>query len=74
MLGKWIRARREALSNGMPAWKYVANRALTFVENLVLGQNLGEFHSGFRAYAPRVLELGAVIPSGMGHWFPRRIW
>ena len=56
VLGNRIRARREALSNGMPAWKYVANRALTFVENLVLGQNLGEFHFGFRAYARRVLE------------------
>lgn len=56
VLGNRIRTRREALANGMPAWKYVANRALTLVENMVLGQNLGEFHSGFRAYARRMLE------------------
>ncbi len=56
MLGNRIRTRHEALSNGMPAWKYVANRVLTVIENVVLGQNLGEFHSGFRAYSRRVLE------------------
>jgi glycosyltransferase involved in cell wall biosynthesis len=59
MLGNRIRTRREALTCGMPLWKYVANRALTMLENVVLGQNLGEFHSGFRAYSRRVLE---VIP------------
>lgn len=56
MLGNRIRTRREALVHGMPLWKYAANRALTLVENFVLGQNLGEFHSGFRAYSRRVLE------------------
>jgi hypothetical protein len=40
----------------MPKVKYVANRALTIVENVLSGQNLGEWHSGFRAYARRVLE------------------
>ncbi len=40
----------------MPGWKYVANRLLTVTENVVLGQNLGDFHSGFRVYARRVLE------------------
>lgn len=56
VLGNRIRTRREALANGMPWWKYLANRALTLLENVVLGQNLGEFHSGFRAYSRRVLE------------------
>ena len=56
VLGSRIRSRREALAGGMPPWKYVANRALTAVENLALGQNLGDFHSGFRVYARRVLE------------------
>ncbi len=56
VLGSRIRTRREALASGMPVYKYLANRALTLVENLVLGQNLGECHSGFRAYARRVLE------------------
>ncbi len=56
MLGSRIRTRAEALAGGMPPWKYVANRGLTFLENLALGQNLGEFHSGFRAFSRRVLE------------------
>ena len=56
VLGSRIRSRGEALAGGMPAWKYVANRVLTIVENAVLGQNLGDFHSGFRVYARRVLE------------------
>ena len=57
VLGSRIRTRHEALSCGMPRYKYLANRALTLVENLVLGQNLGEFHSGFRVYARQVLEI-----------------
>ena len=56
MLGNRIRTRREALACGMPIWKYLANRALTIAENFLLGQNLGEYHSGFRAYSRRVLE------------------
>lgn len=56
ILGNRIRTRREALACGMPVYKYLANRLLTLVENVVLGQNLGEFHSGFRAYSRRVLE------------------
>ncbi len=56
MLGNRIRSRREALEGGMPLYKYLSNRALTILENLLLGQNLGEFHSGMRAYARKVLE------------------
>ncbi|MCB9899412.1 MAG: glycosyltransferase family 2 protein [Planctomycetes bacterium] len=56
VLGCRIRNRREALRSGMPTWKYVANRALTITENVVLGQNLGDFHTGMRAYTREVLE------------------
>lgn len=56
VLGSRIRTRREALDGGMPVYKYVANRILTTFENVVLGQNLGDFHSGFRAYRRQVLE------------------
>lgn len=56
VLGSRIRTRQEALSGGMPAWKYLANRLLTITENVALGQNLGDFHSGFRAYRKEVLE------------------
>jgi glycosyltransferase involved in cell wall biosynthesis len=56
VLGSRIRSRREALSGGMPVYKYVSNRFLTAAENLALGQNLGDFHSGFRVYRREVLE------------------
>ena len=56
MLGTRIRTRREALAGGMPIWKYLSNRFLTIVENLLLGQNLSEYHTGYRAYSRRVLD------------------
>jgi len=56
VLGSRIRSRSEALAGGMPLYKYVANRALTVFENFFLGQNLGDFHSGFRVYRREVLE------------------
>jgi glycosyltransferase involved in cell wall biosynthesis len=56
VVGNRIRSRREALDGGMPVYKYVSNRFLTVVENLALGQNLGDFHSGFRVYRREVLE------------------
>ncbi len=45
-----------ALEGGMPLWKYVANRFLTLVENLMLGTKLSEFHTGYRAYSGRLLQ------------------
>ena len=56
MLGSRVRTRRECLDSGMPAYKYLGNRMLTLIENIALGQNMGEFHSGFRAYRREVLE------------------
>lgn len=56
ILGSRIRTRAEALSGGMPRYKYIANRILTTCENIALGQNLGDFHSGFRAYRREMLE------------------
>ena len=56
VLGSRIRTRREGLEGGMPLWKYIANRGLTVFENVLLGQNLGDFHSGLRAYRREVLE------------------
>src|SRR6202035_6163600 len=51
-----VRSRQEALAGGMPRYKYISNRFLTAVENFALGQNLGDFHSGFRVYRREVLE------------------
>ena len=45
-----------ALRGGMPFWKYVANRFLTFAENLLLGAKLSEYHSGYRAFSREILE------------------
>ncbi len=45
-----------ALKGGMPLWKYVANRNLTAVENLLLGYKLAEYHTGYRAFSRRLLE------------------
>ena len=56
VLGNRIRSRREALEGGMPLYKYLANRLLTIAENLATGENLGEWHSGLRAYSREVLE------------------
>jgi glycosyltransferase involved in cell wall biosynthesis len=51
----------QAIRGGMPVYKYVANRFLTFVENLALGVKLSEYHTGFRAYRRQVLE---TVPLG----------
>jgi glycosyltransferase involved in cell wall biosynthesis len=45
-----------ALRGGMPAWKYLANRALTLAENVLLGAKLSEYHTGYRAFARPLLE------------------
>src|SRR5437773_5099317 len=45
-----------ALQGGMPRYKYVSNRFLTAVQNLLLGYKLSEYHTGFRAFSRRVLE------------------
>ena len=55
MLGSRIRTRNEVLSGGMPVWKYYANRFLTMIQNMVLGLNLSEYHTGFRAFDKKVL-------------------
>jgi len=45
-----------ALKGGMPVWKYLANRFLTLVENLLVGAKLSEYHTGYRAFSRRLLE------------------
>jgi len=56
VLGSRVRTRRECLDSGMPLYKYISNRFLTIIENLVTGQNLSEWHTGYRAYSREVLE------------------
>ncbi|MCJ2040006.1 glycosyltransferase family 2 protein [Methylobacterium sp. J-059] len=45
-----------ALVGGMPRYKYVANRVLTLLQNLLMGQKLSEYHSGYRAWSRTVIE------------------
>jgi glycosyltransferase involved in cell wall biosynthesis len=45
-----------ALKGGMPLYKYVSNRALTFIQNILLGKKLSEYHTGYRAFSRRVLK------------------
>lgn len=48
-----------ALKGGMPWWKYISNRVLTFTENILLGAKLSEYHTGYRAFS---LELLKKLP------------
>ena len=45
-----------ALGGGMPLYKYISNRALTFLQNLATGAKLSEYHTGYRAFSRQVLE------------------
>ena len=45
-----------ALKGGMPVYKYIANRILTFFQNIMLNSKLSEFHTGYRAFDRKVLE------------------
>src|SRR6516164_512596 len=54
VLGSRILA-QNSVARGMPRYKYVANRFLTFVENIALGEKLSEYHTGLRAFSSRLL-------------------
>lgn len=56
VLGSRMMLKGKALEGGMPLYKYIANKFLTFCENVVLGLNMSEFHTGYRAYSRRFLE------------------
>jgi glycosyltransferase involved in cell wall biosynthesis len=45
-----------ALKGGMPVYKYISNRFLTAFENILIGQKLSEYHTGYRAFSKKVLE------------------
>ncbi len=56
MFGSRIRTRKEALAGGMPYAKYIINRIVSLMENIILGVNFTEHFSGFRAYSKKVLK------------------
>src|SRR6202167_3260707 len=45
-----------ALKGGMPVYKYISNRALTFFQNLIMGASLSEYHTGYRAFSRELLR------------------
>ena len=47
---------RGAIKGGMPWWRYFFNRILTGIQNILMGEKLSEYHTGYRAYSSRVLE------------------
>ena len=51
----------KALAGGMPRYKYIANRLLTAVENLIIQQKLSEYHTGYRAFSAEVLKSIPLI-------------
>ncbi len=56
VLGSRLKGTASAIQQGMPWWKYVANRFLTGVENRAFGLQLSEYHTGYRAFSREVLE------------------
>src|SRR3954453_10617245 len=55
VLGSRLAEPGAAIAGGMPRWKWLANRFLTGIENRVLGTDLSEMHTGYRAYSRRLL-------------------
>ncbi|OLC16617.1 MAG: glycosyl transferase family 2 [Candidatus Rokubacteria bacterium 13_1_40CM_69_27] len=69
-------SRRKAgspLAQGMPWWKYAANRCLTWLENRAFGLNLSEYHTGYRAFRREVLEVVNFVLNSDGFVFDQEI-
>jgi glycosyltransferase involved in cell wall biosynthesis len=62
-----------ALKGGMPMYKYISNRFLTTSQNLVLGTNLSEFHTGYRAYSRKFLEKVPFLRNSIAFVFDAEI-
>jgi glycosyltransferase involved in cell wall biosynthesis len=58
-----------ALANAMPRWKYLANRALTIIENRIMGTRLTEAHTGYRAYSRQLLLTIPFLRNSMDFSF-----
>ena len=62
-----------ALRGGMPMYKFIANRFLTTMQNLVLGTRLSEFHTGYRAYSRQFLETVPFLRNSISFVFDAEI-
>ncbi|MCD4749044.1 MAG: glycosyltransferase family 2 protein [Thermoanaerobaculales bacterium] len=64
---------RGALEGGMPLYKYIANRFLTWTQNIVMSQKLSEYHTGYRAFSRRVLEALPLAENSNGFVFDNQM-
>ncbi len=62
-----------ALAQGMPWWKFLANRVLTVLENRAFGLSLSEYHTGYRAFRREVLETVNFVANSDGFVFDQEI-
>lgn len=63
----------ETLKGGMPLWKYAINRFLTIVENFIVGANLSEYHTGYRAFSRELLQRLPIETNSSGFIFDNEI-
>lgn len=63
----------DVIIRGMPKWKYIGNRALTFLENIVLKRKLSEYHTGYRAFSKSVLLSIQFEQNSNGYIFDQEI-
>jgi hypothetical protein len=73
VLGSRLKAGGSAIQQGMPWWKYAANRVLTAVENAAFGLGLSEFHTGYRAFSRELLETVNFRMNSDGFVFDQEI-
>jgi glycosyltransferase involved in cell wall biosynthesis len=73
VLGSRLAEPGAALAGGMPRYKYVANRALTGIENAVLGTGLSEMHTGYRAYSRELLMSIPFLRNSLGFSFDSEV-
>ncbi len=69
MLGSRMLNRKSALQGGMPLYKFVGNIILTKTQNLLLGMNLAEYHTGYRAYSVKALSTIPFLRNNDGFAF-----
>ncbi|MEA2647488.1 MAG: hypothetical protein QOE92_2571 [Chloroflexota bacterium] len=73
VLGSRMLVKGEARRGGMPWWKRAANRFLSTLENVTLGQHLSEYHTGYRAYSRRFLETVPFLRNSNSFHFDTQI-
>jgi len=73
VLGSRLKGGGSAIAQGMPWWKYIANRFLTGVENFCFGLRLSEYHTGYRAFSREVLEAVNFRMNSDGFVFDQEI-